>query len=465
MHITLTGTIEVDIKDFGKIKTLPYTYTKSGGGHAASYFGNKKTKIFMPRNFQKFMRTTGMKRVEVTSTDKRVEQPLKTPVRLKKSFSLRDYQKGPVAEVVKALKDNRTLNSCVLQADTGFGKTYILPQIAADLNQRTLILADRNLLIKQMYDEFTSNTDEDVVVLNSKKPKLGSVNIATLQMFLQNPEYAKELSKKIGFVVVDECHIAPADKFIRVISSFPAKYRLGLSATPTRSDGLTQVISDVFGDKKIVAKNPNKLLVKIIGVFTKIPVFYNKRSEFEKGFTKAVTSKESLSLLKETIVALKKSGRKIMVYSTYKSIQEVGQKVMEELGLKTAIINSEVSHKERDKIIADFNEGSLDGLIAGVIMSKGISIHRLDTIISMAPHTKESIVQTIGRLRRDHSDKQIPLFIDFGYEGKALEGTLKRFELLRKMETEHDSYFQYDKNAFEKILRRKNAPSKTTRVS
>lgn len=49
-------------------------------------------------------------------------------------------------------------------------------------------------------------------------------------------------------MVVDECHHTPAESFTRVISAFPAKYRLGLSATPDRDDGLGGMVYAILGE-------------------------------------------------------------------------------------------------------------------------------------------------------------------------------------------------------------------------
>jgi hypothetical protein len=48
-------------------------------------------------------------------------------------------------------------------------------------------------------------------------------------------------------VLLDECHHCPAETFTAVVQAFPAVVRYGLSATPTRADGLTTFMTAVIG--------------------------------------------------------------------------------------------------------------------------------------------------------------------------------------------------------------------------
>jgi superfamily II DNA or RNA helicase len=46
---------------------------------------------------------------------------------------------------------------------------------------------------------------------------------------------------------VDECHHTPSKTFTEAVNAFPAMYRLGLTATPSREDGLGQAIQVYIG--------------------------------------------------------------------------------------------------------------------------------------------------------------------------------------------------------------------------
>ena len=53
--------------------------------------------------------------------------------------------------------------------------------------------------------------------------------------------YPKEFKKYFGVLAIDEVHVCGAEKFSRVVTLFPAKYRIGASATMDRADGMSGV--------------------------------------------------------------------------------------------------------------------------------------------------------------------------------------------------------------------------------
>jgi superfamily II DNA or RNA helicase len=77
-------------------------------------------------------------------------------------------------------------------------------------------------------------------MIGSGKSRVGErVTVATVQSVYAR---AKDLKKRIGHLIVDECHRAPSRTFTAAVTAFDSAYSLGLSATPYRRDGLTQLI-------------------------------------------------------------------------------------------------------------------------------------------------------------------------------------------------------------------------------
>ena len=72
-------------------------------------------------------------------------------------------------------------------------------------------------------------------------------------------DFSLDAFDSFGHVVIDECHRIPSEKFSRALKKINTKYMLGLSATPTRSDGLTKVlkwyIGDIFYSMKVQNNN------------------------------------------------------------------------------------------------------------------------------------------------------------------------------------------------------------------
>jgi superfamily II DNA or RNA helicase len=59
--------------------------------------------------------------------------------------------------------------------------------------------------------------------------------------------YMEQLGNKFGLIIFDECHHLPTDSYSLIALSCIAPYRLGLSATPERSDGRHEDLFHLIG--------------------------------------------------------------------------------------------------------------------------------------------------------------------------------------------------------------------------
>ena len=138
----------------------------------------------------------------------------------------------------------------VVQLRTGKGKTILALYIAQYLKQRTLVLVHKDDLVtgwkKDIHDVFGGKAE--VGLVKAKSDKIGKhITIATVQTLAKkSDEYMEKFTNQFGLVVCDECHHIGANTF-NIIDKFNSKYKLGLSATPTRTDGLTHCLNLYFG--------------------------------------------------------------------------------------------------------------------------------------------------------------------------------------------------------------------------
>jgi hypothetical protein len=247
--------------------------------------------VKFPRNIDKLERALGEK-LEII--DKTVAKPLEEPFDLVPEFNLRDYQKEAILPLIDLVKEKET---ALFQAPTSFGKSYILPYIVKELGVKTLILVDRTNLVNQMADEFVKNTGKKPNIVNSKNKTIKDVNITTLQFLHRNFDLVKELANEVGLVLLDEVHsTGVADTYRNIIATLKSRYLLGLTATPTRSDGLTEVLFDILGEHKIVGK------IKSIPVTHKLVVVGGEPQWSGNGFAEAFSNTVTHPKLVESIV-------------------------------------------------------------------------------------------------------------------------------------------------------------------
>jgi superfamily II DNA or RNA helicase len=161
----------------------------------------------------------------------------------------------------------------IVEAMTGAGKTVVLSYVAAQMGQPTLIVVNKQDLVDQWKDALEKvlkidptligHIQQDTCVWEGKKFVIGMAHSLVIP-----DRYPEAMYKYFGMLIVDECHQFPTESFVKVCYLFPAKYRAGCSATPTRKDGkdklLTWNIGPVLVRGEVKSLAP-KILVKQTG--------------------------------------------------------------------------------------------------------------------------------------------------------------------------------------------------------
>lgn len=164
-------------------------------------------------------------------TDIKVSYP---PFRL----SLRKEQENAVVAYLKEQCNPYPKN--IVQLPTGKGKTILALCIADMLSAKTLVLVHKDdLVVGWKKDIKECFGDIDVGLIKAKSRKIGEqITIATVQTLSRmSKEELAQYTSQFSLVVQDECHHIARNMF-NIIGEFNSKYKLGLSATPKRSDGL-----------------------------------------------------------------------------------------------------------------------------------------------------------------------------------------------------------------------------------
>lgn len=181
----------------------------------------------------------------IDSEDGRTSKPVKYPPF---KLELREDQKKAEREYISET-NYAIYPKSIIQLPTGKGKSILALHIAQRLKQKTLILVHKDDLVVGWTKDIKLcfGDDFEIGLIKAKSRKVGKqITIATVQTLSRMTD--EELSKyldQFGLVVQDECHHVGLNIF-NIIDKFNSKYKLGLSATPTRTDGLTFVFNLFF---------------------------------------------------------------------------------------------------------------------------------------------------------------------------------------------------------------------------
>lgn len=138
-----------------------------------------------------------------------------------------------------------------IQLPTGKGKTVLGIALASKLQTRTLIIVHKTDLVKSWREDIATafGGKADVGLIKAQTRKVGEhFTIATIQTLNKlSQKELKSLYNYFGLVIQDEMHHCPSSSF-ELGNNFNSRFRLGLTATPERSDGLSCVMNLFYGD-------------------------------------------------------------------------------------------------------------------------------------------------------------------------------------------------------------------------
>jgi superfamily II DNA or RNA helicase len=325
--------------------------------------------------------------------------------------------------------------SFIIEAGTGFGKTYMAMDIIAQVGKKTLVVVTKEDIRDQwvaaakavlgLNDSEIGFIQGDVCGVAGKK-----LVISLIQSLYKEGRYSPNVFKEFGLVIFDEVHRCSADKFSQSCYRVPAKLRLGLSATPLRKDGREEVIFSHIGKVKVkVTGTPLTPKVIVRRSPWKIPM---TRIRKEGGYyigpvphsagkcghiINMLVKHEGRNLLIVRFVeAAYKKGRTIIVQSDRKEHLENLMLLCQSCGIHQSMMSMYIGGmtslqrevaKKAKIIFATYG-----------MTAEATDIPWLDTLVMATP--KSDVKQIVGRILRLHEGKQQPIVFDMVDDSSAV---------------------------------------------
>ncbi|NEP51583.1 MAG: DEAD/DEAH box helicase [Moorea sp. SIO3C2] len=381
------------------------------------------------------------------------------PLELVSSFEMEPYPHQ--REALLAWK--RAGRQGVVVLPTGAGKTYLAQLAMQDTPRSTIVVVPTLDLMHQWYAQLEAAfPDVEVGVLGGGSRDRTPILIATYD---SATIHAETLGNRYALVIFDECHHLPTD-FYKVIAEYAiAPYRLGLTATPDRSDGRHWDLNGLIGPE-VYRKSPDQLAGlaladhKVIQIKVKLSQKerdrYNSCMALRNDFLR--TSNIHLGSIKgwQQFVmasARSQSGRRAML--AHREAKEIalgtdgklrilldllaqhypekmliftnGNATLYRISQELLIpaITHQTPVKERHDILKRFREGEYRCLAASHVLNEGVDVPdaRVAIILSGTGSSREYI-QRLGRvLRKGKDGEKVALLYEVVAEDTSEERT------------------------------------------
>ena len=210
--------------------------------------------------------------------------------------------------------------AAMLVADCGCGKTVMALHLVAALGRRALVLVHTTTLAEQWEERARSFLPDCRVARigggTNALPDDFDVAVAMIQTVARGAD-----TSSCGTVVIDECHHVAAPFFSKVLACAPGRYRLGLSATPDRTDGLGPALSFLVGPTvATVRRPPSSAPLQVVHVHTdssSVPVPRDRHGDVIYGtlITRVAAREVRTTGIAHVVAAAFARGRKVLVLS------------------------------------------------------------------------------------------------------------------------------------------------------
>ena len=355
------------------------------------------------------------------------------------AVDLFDYQKWAVDEMVKA-------KGGVLKSACGSGKTYMGIEILRRLGLRFLWLCGKKDLLNQTYNDMVKlYPNIDVGKITNGEVAFGKDgSIATVQTLISVDRRLYE--DEWDVVIVDECQHCCSDPqtvqlYSKVLGRCKARYKYGLTATPSRSDGLANTIYANLGLSPKGTFSPtctikDSMTQSLVAQYQAFPLetpdsFDYLSFDGSADYIKLIDylandDKRTESIVSKVASLVKNEGRKVALLSLRVSHVERMNEALQSRGIRSVSITGKSADKHRKEVLGKTD--AWDVVVSTVSLFKeGLDIKALDTVAMAMPiKDKVGIIQSCGRAERPLEGKKQPIFLFFLDENIAYCATAER---------------------------------------
>ena len=336
----------------------------------------------------------------------------------------------------------------VVVLPTGSGKTLVA-QLAMQSTPRSALICVPTIdLLHQWYSGLMAAfPDANIGLLGGGSKDETPILISTYDSAAR---YAEELAGKYALLICDEVHHLPSD-FTRVIAEMSlAPYRLGLTATPKRSDGRELDLDTLLGPI-VYEKQPGDLKGQVLADYQEVQILVRLSEAEQRHYDSLIATRNaflfkmgiklgSLDGWKDFIMnSGSPSGRTAMLahrearglaYGTEGKLRVLEEILVNHHGERILIFTDDnltvykisreflipaITHqtpvKERHELLQAFREGRYKRLVTSRVLNEGVDVPEASVAVVMSgTATEREQIQRLGRILRKSPGKKAVMY-------------------------------------------------------
>ncbi|HEY8561746.1 MAG TPA: DEAD/DEAH box helicase family protein [Pyrinomonadaceae bacterium] len=349
------------------------------------------------------------------------------------------------AEAIEAWRARERCGVVVLP--TGAGKTHVATMAIEMCKRQTLVVVPTLDLMNQWYDLLVSTFNAEIGLIGGGFYEIGAITVTTYASAFRHQE---RIGNQFGLIIFDEAHHLPSEGYKYAAEFALAPFRLGLTATPERTDGGEDKLEELIGKyafrleaQQLAGEYLADYLIERVEVELSDDEreAYQKERQIYTDFRRAKNLPFGQEGWRMFLIqsARSEEGRRAMkAYRNYKKIAlgtESKIHVLQDLLVRhkhdkvlifTAenemvyrisndylipAITHETNVKERKFWLDAFNNGDVLALATSKVLNEGVNIPDASVaiVLSGSGSSREHI-QRLGRILRKKGDKQAILY-------------------------------------------------------
>jgi superfamily II DNA or RNA helicase len=359
-----------------------------------------------------------------------------------KKLKLRDYQ----AEALVSWGENDRWGVLVLP--TGSGKTLVGIRAIAGCNTPALVVVPTLDLLEQWKKQLEEAFSMEIGKLGGGEKKILPVTVSTYDSAYI---YAETLGNRFGLLVFDEVHHLPATGYRSIAEFSAAQYRLGLTATYEREDGLHSELNRLAGGK-VYEKHVSELAGSHLAPYrierVAVALTDEEREEYDNYYSVYINYLRKTRMVirgpRDFQKLVMKSGRdpearkallarnaaRDLAFNTESKIEKLKEileahredrvfvftehnRLVHQISREFLIpaITYRTPAKERSSILEKFRNGKYRAVVTSKVLDEGIDVPEANIgIIASGTGSKLAYIQRLGRILRKKEGKEAILY-------------------------------------------------------